>query len=203
MNGLSQSLWSAPGIASAPGPDRHHRRLCDDTKTAPQYFDLLKYEFRDQKTIHVCRAPHCGANAAEVIELAKGMKPTEPEPGDATFVLVDSDTNPDVQALRSACIEAGVRLSLSKPCYEVWTLAHLEDTGQAFLDCGAVVRRVKAKWRREFGQSFNRKSQADYSKIMPRRGEAIRRSRQRNATNSQSWTEVWQAVALIVAPPIG
>jgi hypothetical protein len=172
--------------------------VCDDTRTAVEYFKLLKHEFKDQKTIHVCPAPHCGANAQDVIERAKEMMPDFEEPGDQTFVLVDVDTNPNERSLRSACNAAGVQLVRSNPCFEVWILAHFEDTGEAFLDCDAVLNRIKAKWKAAFGQEFGRKSQADYAKIMPMRAEALERCRRRSANNSQSWTEVWRVVERII-----
>jgi hypothetical protein len=172
--------------------------VCDDTRTAVRYFELLRLEFKEHKTVRVYPAPHCGASADDVIEFAIAKKPEYAEADDRTFVVVDLDTNPDERALRAACDSADLLLALSNPCFEVWTLAHLEDTGEAFLNCDAVLKRVKVRWKVEFNQELNSKAQADYSKIMAFRDEAIRRTRQRNAKNSQSWTEVWKAVESIV-----
>ena len=109
--------------------------VCDDTETAVAYFDLLRHEVKERRTVRVYGAPRTGADAKEVIEFA-GSKRSEPaEPGDAAFVLIDVDTNPDTAAVRALGTTHGVTVLLSKPCYEVWTLAHLQDTGEAFTDC--------------------------------------------------------------------
>jgi hypothetical protein len=172
--------------------------VCDDTTTAVGYFELLRHEFRDQKTIRVYPAPRCGALGNDVIQHAIEKKPVPVESGDRTVVLVDVDTNPNQQTLAKSGMDKDVEVLFSKPCFEVWTLAHLEDTGQAFQDCSAVIHRIKIKWKAQFDQDFGRKSQAEYSKIIPYRQVAIDRCRKRNAQNSQSWSEVWKVVDIII-----
>jgi hypothetical protein len=173
--------------------------VCDDTKTAVSYFELLKHEVKDRCTVRVYGAPHCGADANEVMAFALSKAPEAREPNDQIFVLIDLDTNPDENEIRRAGNAAGVKPALSKPCYEVWTLAHLEDTGESFLDCDAVVKRIATKWRELFDQEFGRKAQADYSKLMAMRGDAIQRCKRRNKSTSPSWTEVWLVVEAIIS----
>ena len=173
--------------------------VCDDTKTAVAYFNLLRQKAKKDLTVHVVPAPDCGADATKVIEHAASKRSTQPEDGDAVFVLIDVDTNPDVNAVRALGTTHGVTVLLSKPCYEVWTLAHLQDTGEAFADCAAVVRRIKAKWEDVTGQAFGTKAQADYRKIMGERASAaIARCQKRKQETDQPWTEVWRAVKAIV-----
>ena len=68
------------------------------------------------------------------------------------------------------------RVLLSNPCYEVWTLAHLTDTGEHFNDCKAVVSRIRTEWKKAFGSEFGPKAQADYEKLMRYRDTAILRA---------------------------
>jgi hypothetical protein len=174
--------------------------VCDDTKTAVRYFDALRQEFKEHETIRVHPAPRHGASGDAVVQHAIDQKPKGQyaEADDGTFALIDLDTNPNRQALTDAAEAGGVQVLFSNPCFEVWTLAHLEDTGQAFVDCAAVLQRIKYQWRQRFGNEFGDKSQADYSKLMPVRQAAVDRCRQRTSANSQSWTQVWRVVAFIL-----
>lgn len=82
-------------------------------------------------------------------------------------------------------------VALSDPCYEVWTLLHLQDTGEMFVDCGAVLARIRQRWKTRFGQEFGKKAQADYSKILADRATAAERARRHHQNGDQSWTEVY------------
>lgn len=174
--------------------------VCDDTKTASAYFNELKKEVKQRRTVNIIPAPHHGADGKSVVAHAESQKPDSPEPGDQVWAMIDLDTNPQLQPLREQASRAGVQLALSAPCFEVWTLAHLEDTGEGFTDCSAVLARVRTAWKTVTGIEFPpKKAQADYSKIMPLRDEAIARCRKRDESNSQSWTEVWKIVEAILA----
>jgi hypothetical protein len=172
--------------------------VCDDTRTAVAYFKLLKHEVKERKTVHVYPAPHHGATCRDVIEFAQTKAPKPTEPDDRVFVLVDLDTNPNAANLRDEASTASVIMLISNPCFEVWTLAHLEDTGELFSDCKAVLSRVRAEWRELFGTEFGSKAQADYEKLMPLRESAIARCEARKSAANQSWTEVWCAVKVIL-----
>jgi hypothetical protein len=60
------------------------------------------------------------------------------------------------------------------------------------LTAGAICEGwVKAEWKRMFGVDFgDKKAQADYSKLMALRGEAIRNAKKRDPNRDGSWTEV-------------
>jgi len=88
----------------------------------------------------------------------------------------------------------GVKVALSDPCYEVWTLLHLEDTGKRFEDCGKVLNRVKRAWKETFGQSLGPKAQADFSKIIAWRVKAAERAKRHLKNKDQSWTEVYKII---------
>ena len=168
--------------------------VCDDTRTAVAYFNLLKHEVSRKKVIKVVPAPSTGASADEVIELAG----TPGDPGDETFVLIDLDTNPNVSSAREKAAAKRVTLLASKPCFEIWTLAHVQDTGEAFLDCNAVLARLKQKWKDAFGSEMGPKAQARYEKLAASRHVAIERCKRRDPDTNPSWTEVWRAVEVIL-----
>jgi len=96
--------------------------------------------------------------------------------------------------VKSKAAKTGVRVTLSNPCFEVWTLLHLVDTGEAFVDCKSVTRRFLAAWESEFGHKLDSKTHADYAKIIDRRNVATTRARTRRERDDPSWTEVYELV---------
>jgi hypothetical protein len=85
-------------------------------------------------------------------------------------------------------------VALSNPCYELWSLLHLVDTGEMFINCAAVIERLAKEWQGRFKQAFGPKAQADYSKIIEDRMAAVARARKHHENGDQSWTEVYLVV---------
>lgn len=173
--------------------------VCDDTKTAVAYFNELKREVKARVALRVERASRCGASAASLLGQAEAILESleHRETGDSAWVLLDMEAEEDrrTRAVQAKQQGKGVVVLLSDPCFEVWTLAHLVDTGEAFTDCTTVLIRVKAEWKRKFGVDFgDKKAQADYSKLMPLRENAIRNAKKRDPKRDASWTEVYRVV---------
>jgi hypothetical protein len=180
--------------------------VCDDTRTAPAYFGVLKREIRQYVSLNVVTAPSSSASPGDVVkraiaEQAELVQDTDEEDVTAVWALIDSEAQP---AQRARAEEArrlgdgkGVSVALSYPCYEVWTLLHLEDTGAQFTDCKAVLRRVKQCWKDRFREEFGRKARADYSKIIASRHEAAARAEVHWNRKDQSRTEVFKVIRQI------
>lgn len=183
--------------------------VCDDKKTAVAYFTELKREVKAKVTLHVEKAACHGATAVEVVstarrkaaELVENRAEEEMVCRDAVWALIDLESESDRQdkarCAKTGAEKHGVCVALSNPCFEVWTLAHLADTGEDFSDCEAVIKRMKAEWKRTFATEFQKKkAQADYSKLMEFRTQAIQRCKKR-CQRDPSWTEVYKVVELI------
>lgn len=183
--------------------------VCDDSRTAVAYFTELKREVKHRVTVMVVEAPCHGATADSVIAVAKARaEELDRERDDAdlsaVWALIDLESEPERQDSAGKEIKRAsgtdVQIALSKPCFEVWTLAHLVDTVAAFKDCGAVLATVKSEWQKRFGSAFGKqKAQADYSKLMPYRSSAVKRCEQHRQRNDPSWSEVHLVVASIDA----
>lgn len=171
--------------------------VCDDTRTAFSYFQLLRQEVHGRKIVRVVPAPKSGATANDVIEAAR--TPSQEDTGDESFALIDMDTTPDVNRIHQKAASKQVQVLFSNPCFEVWTLAHFRNTGEAFLNCNAVLTFLKQAWREDFGSDFGPKAQARYEKLMPKRNVAIANCKSRNPKTDQSWTDVWRVVEKILS----
>jgi len=181
--------------------------LCDDSKTAPAYFYALKLRVKENVTVDVVGLKCSEQTPAQVIAQAKSKakelrgKAKKFKSGDAVWVLIDCEaTKAQHDAAKQAAAEGakhGIQVARSNPCFEIWTLAHLFDTGEAFNDCAAVNQTLRAKWKEQFKQEMPKKSQADYAKLMDMRGEAVKRCKRRNRKNGGSWTEVYKVIEAI------
>lgn len=176
--------------------------VCDDAKTSVGYFNLLKREVKERLTLTVVRNPCDRATPADVIDCAKKRerllsekKSHDQHDKNSVWALIDLEKDPARRKEGLAAKEAGekarISVALSDPCYEVWTLLHLVDTGETFADCNAVLSRVEIEWQKKFGQEFRPKAQADYSKILPYRTAAAARAKQHREADDPSWTDVY------------
>jgi len=181
--------------------------VCDDTKTAVEYFRVLRREAKMKVHVDIVKAPRHGASADDVIALAaeqaQALAEGQNEAGDSVWVLIDREAERERQTkadqAKNSSKGKAYTVLLSNPCYEVWTLAHLADTGAHFKDCSAVVSRIKIEWKKKFGNDLGPKAQIDCQKLMPYRDEAVRRTQKRNPRQDQSWTEVYMAVEAITS----
>jgi hypothetical protein len=177
--------------------------VCDDTRTAPAYFGVLKREIRRHVSLNVVTAPSSSASPTDVVkraiaEQAELVQDTDEEDTTAVWALIDLEGQADQRAQAKQAKELsdkqGVSVACSDPCYEVWTLLHLEDTGAQFTDCKAVLRRVKQCWKGRFREEFGRKGRADYSKIIDSRHEAVTRAEAHWNQQDPSRTEVFKVI---------
>lgn len=185
--------------------------VCDDTKTACAYFTEIKREVRSKVTVEVIEASSHGATADSVVSRAIARltalrKKVSHDPDDAAesvWALIDLEVETErtraAHAAKKKAKKKDVSVALSNPCFEIWTLAHLIDTGEAFNGCASVVARIKPEWKAKFGSDFETKAQADYGKLVELRSMASQRAKARTPAKDQSWTEVYKVVEAIFA----
>lgn len=182
--------------------------VTDDSRTAPAYFKALANHVRSRATVKVEQPASSKTTALHVLEKAKKLAKTvaDFDAHDSVWALIDLEGE---QARRdmatNACrsLPENVKVALSDPCFEVWTLAHLIDTGQRFQDCHAVNACLQHAWWEHFQQAFpNKKAQADYPRLMPFLAEARERAARRTQKlfdqRAGSWTEIHLVVADIL-----
>ena len=173
--------------------------VCDDTRTAPNYFAALRKHLLSYHSappiLDVQRACHHGVMTEALIDFA-GKFTQGLGKDDSVWVLIDletSETEPrKVSDLRKrARGRKSLKPAISKPCFEVWTLHHLVDTGRKFKDCVEVNRELQKVWKKELKCHFgNKKAEADYSKIVGRYEAAAERSRKQR-DHGQCHSEVY------------
>jgi hypothetical protein len=212
MAGARKSRHSKEGTANREryGKRRSEHRaplpviivVCDDSKTSVAYLKLLQRELKRRLTLRIYRSPADWATAAQTVDCAEGHLKALQEASahddsdqNSVWALIDLEQEGDRRQKAEQAKADGrtrqINVALSDPCYEVWTLLHLVDTGETFLNCSAVIERLEAEWHKRFGQPFGPKAQADYSKIIGDRLTAAARARVRRERPDPSWTEMY------------
>ena len=185
--------------------------VCDDTRTAPAYFTELQRAEKQRVAINVCPAECTGASPQAMLEQAQRKLKTLANNSDdedrlEVWLLLDLEGTSErrsqaeeasAQAKRNAGGGQGIKVARSDPCFEVWTLLHLKDTGKHFADCRQVLARVRKLWKEGLGQRIRHKAQADYSKIIDRRAEAAARAESHCNNKDPSRTEVFRIIRAI------
>lgn len=176
--------------------------VCDDSRTAPAYFTALQRSLKQGVTMRVIPHPY---QPQMVLQRAREevKRQSEEDSRDKVWALIDLEGEASQQQqardAKKQGEECGVHVALSHPCFEVWTLLHLENTGRSFVDCEAVRRAIDKRWRATFSEPFERKkAQADYTKLISRMDTAVRRARKHHEAGDPSWTEVYLVIEDII-----
>lgn len=181
---------------------------CEDRVTAPSYFRELKLIVEHFVTVQVV-PPSSGktspravlASARRSWEELKRNQQEDEGTRDSVWAVIDMECDAERRKQAEDAKESGedtvVNVVLSNPCYEIWTLLHLEDTGEYFNNCAQILDHIKPLWQKKIGHSFARKTQADYVKIHKWRRDACERAKKHRENNDQSWTEVYKIIEAI------
>lgn len=172
--------------------------VCDDRVTAPRYFWELAALVKQWVHVKCVRAPYGGAAPDVLLNLARQELRNARDKGDSVWLCLDYE-GPDQQKqrVRDVIEEAkgsNINTAVSAPCFDLWTLLHIEDTGRRFIRCADVIERIKKLWRREFKQEFGKKSCAEYERIVGRYREAAARARKHWDAQIPAGTQVFRII---------
>jgi RloB-like protein len=128
---------------------------CDDTYAPKQYFGFFRLA---RIQIHVIETQDGRSSAEHVLER---LATFDHEPDDELWMLLDTDhyaQGTHLQSFRAALQKAkqrGVRVALSRPCFELWLLLHhLEETAVGSLSKAADVEEGLAHEPRRIQQDI-------------------------------------------------
>lgn len=136
--------------------------------TEPLYFQGLS-RLDEVRVAYVIRT-ECGVgvNPEVIVKHAIKCRRRKQEEFDETWCVLDVEEPSKAQSLERAkalASNAGIRLFLSNPCFEVWLLSHLTKTHRAFSDASAVARFFEPLWRSRFGVEYSKTDASSFAKI--------------------------------------
>jgi RloB-like protein len=118
-------------------PIRRFIIYCEGTKTEPGYFDAVGKNLKSSLIEVKCEPTgvpktiaHRAVERAKSEGLAKGSrrKPKNSfELNDQVWVVFDRDDHDCFQQSVNYCVQHGVGVARSNPCFEVWLILHAED----------------------------------------------------------------------------
>lgn len=186
--------------------DRLFIVACDDTYAPKQYFDFFKI---GRIQVHVVPTQDGTSTASHVLDRLLNC---EHEADDELWMLLDTDhftSGPHIKSFRAAIKRAkqnGVRVALSKPCFELWLLLHhVEESDVAAL---ADATEVESTLRNALGSYDKTRLKRDHYPFGSVR-EACRRADRLDAatagvmiptTNTTRVYLLWKAIAAKALP---
>nr|WP_231739183.1 RloB family protein [Novosphingobium sp. FSW06-99] len=174
-----RSLRRAPPTRS---PKRKFIIYSEGKNTEPDYFRAVQRDLLgalvDLDMIDAAGVPMTIAERA--CERASSMKRSRGrkssfEEGDQVWAVFDCDEHPKVPEALERCRTSDVKAAFSNPCFEVWLILHFDDFDRP--DDRHQVQAALAKVCE--GYDPKGKKSADFSKLMPKVGDAeVRAKRQ-------------------------
>lgn len=125
--------------------------VCEDNKSAPNYFEALKTHFGLSATSIMVAGSGGNSQPIQVVERAVELKKRAGEPNGGTepfeqvWCVIDGDHGDKIKNARAKAKAKKIELAISTQCFEYWVLLHFEESAAPTADCASVVRRLKKK----------------------------------------------------------
>ncbi|MBT1169964.1 RloB family protein [Bifidobacterium sp. SO4] len=125
--------------------------VCGGEVTEPQYFKHLKSEISGTNNCVIDVKPIVGSPSQLAKYAAASKRDDERNNGDSAdryagiFVVVDVDNFHDHLQAQQTCIDNGISLIISNPCFEVWLIDHLQPCPEAYATTPDVERYAARK----------------------------------------------------------
>lgn len=181
-------------------PNRLYLLVSEGTVTEPSYFDgMVQHERIHGVSVRTYGA---GADPFGVVDYAirlmaenrKQVRAGRAAKFDEVWVLFDVD---EIKAGRIAAAKAkakanGIKVAVSNPCFEVWLLLHHSDHNASITT--TQVQRKLLKIDPRYDKRVDYRQFAEYREAATTRAEALDRSHDREKTDGNPSTGVWQLV---------
>jgi hypothetical protein len=149
--------------------------VCEDNKSAPNYFRVLKKHFNLSATSIEAVGSDGHSQPIQVVEKAIHLKENALKvssgttPFDQVWCVIDGDYGNKIPNARAKAKAKKVFLAVSTMCFEYWILLHVEEYDAASLSCEALIKVLKRK--AEFKKY--EKGSFDFSKIIDKVHEGV------------------------------
>jgi hypothetical protein len=151
--------------------------VCEDGKSAPNYFEALKKHFNLSATsVEVVgsggrtQPTQVVARAIEIKERAASPR-SGTEPFDQVWCVIDGDFGNKINNARTSAKANGIKLAISTMCFEYWILLHFEENNASTHDCDEMVSRLRRSHLADY-----EKGKCDFQDVVARVDEASTRA---------------------------
>jgi hypothetical protein len=179
-------------------------------ETEPNYFRGLRQDPIVHQRFVVKVVPGKGETPLEAVRKAITISAAAKRIGkdeeyDLVLCVLDVEPlgqNPQLAEARELAKQAGIRVALSNPAFEVWVLAHFTRTCRSFADCDKVVEEIRKHW-----PEYAKNDENIFDRLRKRTVAAIENARQvrevdfknvPDIVDCNSATEVYKVVGLLI-----
>lgn len=120
--------------------------VCEDGKSAPQYFEALKKHLNLSATYVTVVGSGGRTQPSQVVRAAIDRKKAAAgedsgtEPFSQVWCVIDGDYGPKIPTARAAAKANDVKLAVTTQCFEYWVLLHHEENDAAAMDCAGHIQ---------------------------------------------------------------
>ncbi len=189
-------------------PNRTVLIQCEGEQTEPSYFRAIKKKYGNPRGRHITIKRGKGRSPEDVVESAIIQK----EKGifDEVWAVVDIEGTEQKNNYPNARVlarEHDILMCHSIPCFEVWYLAHFEETSRPFTCGSAVIDALNKHWQNHHNGSYDKTSGDHFERLEPRTQDALRNAKRvrrsheqdnRTKIDANSMTEVDMLVRIIL-----
>lgn len=153
--------------------------VCEDDKSAPNYFECLKRHFKLSATSITIAGSGGRSQPVQVVERAIELKKASndansgTEPFSEIWCIIDGDYGTKINNARFKANANNVSLAISTKCFEYWILLHFESNNISTLDCSQVIRTLRKNHLPGY-----QKGKVDFSSVVTKVNDARARAEQ-------------------------
>ncbi len=143
---LIDSLQRRRGIRDLP---KRFLVVCEDSKSAPNYFKALKKRFSLSASSIVVAHSESRTQPIQVVERAIEIANAAKNPKNSSmrfnevWCVIDGDYGSKIVPARQKAKAEKIHLAISTMCFEYWVSLHFEENGKAACDCDGHIKRLK------------------------------------------------------------
>jgi hypothetical protein len=151
--------------------------VCEDNKSAPNYFKALKKQFGLSATSVEVAGSGGSTQPIQVVdralEIRRNSESAESgtEPFSEVWCILDGDYGKKIAVARTKAKTEDIKLAISTMCFEYWLLLHFEENDKSTVDCSGLVRLLKKSHVHDYS-----KGKCDFLAIVPLVHDACNRA---------------------------
>jgi RloB-like protein len=183
--------------------------VCEDAKSAPNYFEALKKHFGLSATSIQVAGSGGNSQPLQVVDRAVELMRNAADPNSGTeafdqvWCVIDGDYGNKISNARSKAKANKMELAISTKCFEYWVLLHFEENDKSTMDCDGLVSSLRNQHLPQYEKgSCDFREVVNDVRVACKRAEKLRKpgiARGEQPEDQNPCSEVYKLVNAILA----